>query len=920
MSPTRRFGVDMRQCRSLTLNLLMPDERGILDLAASVADGEAIDWAALEAELASDSERSVFRQLRVLAELADVHRSVKDEPDLQGRWSPPTSGPAATAFPSLAQTLACGGDSPADDAPGLGRWGPYELRRALGVGTLGNAVLAHDHLQRNVVIRFLPADAQAAHTAALLRTGQLLASLRHPNVVQVYGTEQHDGRVGLVMECIDGRNLGEVVSTQGTLSAREAALIGWELCRAVAALHREGLVHGLLAPGTIVREAGGRLVLLDVWPQGLPVELLALDSSTLPFLAPEVVEGQTPTVRSDIFSLGVTLYFLVSGQTPVRAETRDQLLAQHRRGSRVPLADVRPDLADDFIRIVERAHDSDPHRRFSSVSALKEALSRTLGWDTWTRRPSSVTGTHPVVGIAAGVPPAPRPEASWSTGLIAVAVGAVLVGGAAAWLLVGRIDTASSPEMSGLRPSQTDVRVALGAAPVADLELTGPVVEQLAQDLSTLPRFRVIAPVAVEHLVGRPVPAIMQTVEADVYLEVNAARRGTEVSALVRIVREGAESIDVSEAATGQGSLRPFTIALARRVVTTLTTVDEPLQPSLRSQLPLENAEAMRAYTEGVNGLNRGGRRDVQAAADAFRRATEADPDFVLAYARWAEALLSLYRHNGLTADEALPLAHDVVARALSRDARSAEAYAALGDLYAERHSWTMAERHFQRSLALSPSGEYARIRYAMLLSGRGRVEEAVEQILQASALNPRSSVLHGYTGATLHYARRFEEAAAMYERVLRLDSQYTAAYIGLCKAYTELGRTEAALRACRMVESQTAAEAPFVLSQFARIYADAGDVPNARRQLDALLRAFDSRPTGDGAFWVALAQISLGHHDAALEWIDRAIDMRSSRLSYARVDSRLDPLRGDPRFLSRMARIEHVMSEPVGDAAAAVR
>ncbi len=894
----------------------MYDERGLVDLAASVADGETIDWAALEAELGSDSERSLFRQLRVLAQLAELHRSVPDEPAPVLLSSSGESGAAtASAFPSLAATVAASGEHEAADTPPLGLWGSYELHRTLGAGTLGEVVVARDHLQRDVVIRFLRPDAPAAHVNALLRTGQLLASLRHPNIVQVYGTEEHDGRVGLVMECIDGRDLGEVVASQGTLSAREAALIGWELCRAVAALHREGLVHGLLSPGNIVREAGGRLVLLDVWPQGLPVESLALDATTLPFVAPEVADGRPPSVRSDIYSLGVALYFLVTGVPPVQATSLDDLSAQHRRGTRVPLADLRPDLPDDFIRIVERANEPDPDRRFSTVSALKEALSRTLGWDTWARRRSSSSGGQQVVETSAGVLPAQN-EATWSAGLVAVTLAAILIGGVAAWLLLTSAGRPLRPAVDGggLRGRPGDIRVALGAAAGAEAELTRNVVEQLAQDLSTSPHFRVIPPVAVEHLVGSPVPAIMQTVEADVFLEVAAQPRDTDVTVSVRIVRTGLAAVEVAEAGVVG---RTFTSALTQRVMTELTSANEPLQPSLRTQLPLENTEAMRAYTEGQTGLNRGGRQDVEAAADAFRRATEAAPDFVLAYAKWAEALLSMYRHNALSADEALPVVQDVIAQALSRDDRSAEAYAALGDLHAELHVWGQAERYFERSLALNPSGEYARIRYAMLLSGRGRAEEAVEQIQQAAALNRRSSVLGGYTGATLHYARRFAEAAEMYQRVLRLDSKYTSAYIGLCKAYTELQRTEQALSACRAVESQNAAEDPFVLSQLAKIYADAGNTREARRQLEALLVAFNGAPTGDGAFWVALTYISLGDHDQALRWLDRAIDMRSSRLIYARADSRLDPIRSDPRFLSRMARIDDVTSAPLVDAAA---
>ncbi len=316
----------------------------------------------------------------------------------------------------------------------------------------------------------------------------------------------------------------------------------------------------------------------------------------------------------------------------------------------------------------------------------------------------------------------------------------------------------------------------------------------------------------------------------------------------------------------------------------------------------------------GRTRLGRGGRKDVEEAAEAFRRATEAEPEFVLAYAQWAEALLSRYRHNALRADEALPLAESVISKALSLDDRSAESYAALGDLYAERHNHEPSERNFRRALALNPSCEYARIRYAMLLAGRGRVEEAVEQVDQAQKLNPRSSLLRGYLGATLHYARRFDEAARTYETLLRLDAQYSAAYIGLCKAYTELGRTDEALAACGRVGAQQAAEDPFVLSQLVKIYHDAGRSRDARQALLRLRSLYDERPSGDGAFWIALAYVSLADTARAFEWLDTAIEANSSRLAYARVDSRLDPLRRDPRFQARMARLETVPPSVVAE------
>ncbi len=247
-------------------------------------------------------------------------------------------------------------------------------------------------------------------------------------------------------------------------------------------------------------------------------------------------------------------------------------------------------------------------------------------------------------------------------------------------------------------------------------------------------------------------------------------------------------------------------------------------------------------------------------AGERFREATQMAPDFVLAYAKWAEALLSLYRHNALSAAEAFPVAQDAIAQALRRDAGSGEAYAALADLYAEKdRDWTRADRRSSGRSRCSPSSEYARIRFAMMLAGRGRTGEAVSQTLEAQSLNPRSSLLRGYAGAALHYAGRYAEAARMYEGTLQLDSQYTAAWIGLCKAYTALGRFEQAIDACEQVREDRGRRAAVRRvadgAGLRRRRTPARGAPPSRPAAEGLYKA---APSGDLAFWIALAYASL--------------------------------------------------------------
>jgi tetratricopeptide (TPR) repeat protein len=856
-------------------------------LAESVADGEAVDWET-HARDASDPDRKVIQELRLIASIAAFSRTFT----LDEAASPLVSEP----------------DPPSAPAP-HGRWGPFDLVQKIGEGAFGDVYRARDALHRDVALKLLSpvsgaSDEQLA--ARILHEGRVLARVRHPSVVTVYGAEEHAGRVGLWMEFIEGRTLEALLHAQGPFGGREAALVGRELCRALAAVHGAGLVHRDIKAQNVMREAGGRLVLMDfgagqiLQPEGTGAGLGRVTGTPL-YLAPELLGGQPATVRSDIYSLGVLLYHLVTNAYPVRVGSLDELRKAHARGQRRPLTDLRPDLPDDFVRAVERAIDPDPARRYPSAGAFAEALTETLSADhTMSAEVKAGTRTGERPAEPAPVPAAP---ASWRRRL-AYAGGATLLAGA---LLVGGVWwwRAGEPARTGAAATQT-LRIAVRGLADGDDPTTSLLTDQILHDLGGSPYLRVIAPAAVDALRDRPASALMQSLEADVVVDVTGRKEGEGAAATVRVARGVQPPILLASRASASSGLRDLARELAGRVVEVLELDDQTWKPSLRSELPLDNPQAIQAFRVGLAALGRGGREDVLAASRHFRDATVLAPDFVLAYARWAEALLSVYRHNAISASEAFPVAQDAIAQALRRDEASGEAHAALADLQVEKdRDWARAEATFRRALELSPSSEYARIRFAMMLSGRGRTEEAVALSLEAQSLNPRSSALRGYAGAALHYAGRYAEAAKMYEGTLQLDPDYSAAWIGLCKAYTALGRFDQALTACEKVREAGAAEPSFVESQLVQVHADAGRPRDAARHLEALQAIYDASPNGDTAFWLALACVSLGDADRAFRWLDEAIDRRSSRLLYARVDARLDPIRNDPRFAERQERME---------------
>ncbi len=346
----------------------MNREPDLFDLAQRIADGAAVDWAEAEASFSDPKGRRALERLRVVQEIAGFHRSFTGD-GFAGLATAPPEAPE--------------------------RWGELEIRRELGEGSSGRVFLAWDpKLQREVALKLVAAN-HPSHAAVdadapvdLLREARLLARIRHPNVVTVYGAEETDGWVGITMEPVHGASLSERVRTQGPLGADEASLVGRDLCRALAAVHQAGLVHRDIKAQNVLREAGGRIVLMD-FGIGQTLESLegadaeadldvASSTRTLAgtplYLSPEILRGARATAAGDLYALGVLIFYLATGEFPLRARGLRDLRAAHAEGRRTRLRDLRPDLPEAFVRAVERAIAADPQERYATAGEFEEAL------------------------------------------------------------------------------------------------------------------------------------------------------------------------------------------------------------------------------------------------------------------------------------------------------------------------------------------------------------------------------------------------------------------------------------------------------------------------------------------------------------------------------------------------------------------
>ena len=263
----------------------------------------------------------------------------------------------------------------------LETWGKFTDLKEIGSGGFGTVYSAMDPvLQTRVALKLYHPHRSQRPTEELLSEARKLARVRHPNVVVVHGADEIDGRVGVWMELVEGDTLEDEVRRGSFLDAEAAAEVGIALCQALEAVHAAGVVHGDIKAQNVVRGTDGRIVLMDFGAARFrdpgAVEAPETRAGTPAYMAPELFKLRRgrlvePTVQSDVYAVGVLLFYLVTGKHPVEGRSVDEIRNAHECGDQMLLlADERPDLLESFVRVVELALARTPEQRWLTVGEM----------------------------------------------------------------------------------------------------------------------------------------------------------------------------------------------------------------------------------------------------------------------------------------------------------------------------------------------------------------------------------------------------------------------------------------------------------------------------------------------------------------------------------------------------------------------
>ena len=770
------------------------------------------------------------------------------------------------------------------------RLGAYEVTDFIAAGGMGEVYRArHTVLGRDVAIKILPSNqSDEASARRLIREARNAAVLSHPAICTIHEIGESPDGPFIVMEYVPGRLLSDLLR-DGVPTPDAALRYGIQIAEALSHAHQHGIVHRDLKSSNIIITGDDRPVILDF---GLAKRLAGGDEAyettltaahvlagTLSHMAPEVLLGGQPDVRSDVWALGVVLYELVNGELPFQGrtayETSSAILENQPRRSRksVPLA---------LRLVIERCLMKEPAARYqhaADVHAALDAIRRRRSW--------------PLVGpllIAA------RPRQLRVAAALVLLVPALLFGGLWVRNMIAHDPPISSIAVLPIGNATGDARAQYYADGFTEGLITqlGTVVEA-----RIIPRTSVLSAFAQTSSRAQ----IARRLNADVIVEGTLRRADERVVIDLKLTDPARTRVLWSE--THERDSREVLVLQADLVRALALAVRLAMRPDAVDRLALVRTVSPAAYEEYLKGRYQWNQRtptSLRTAVTHFTRATELDPTYAPAYAALADCYnqLGTVMVSGGSPREWRPRAAAAAIKALQLDPYLADAHAALGYVRHYQWQWAEAERAFRRALELNPNSPLARTWYANLLMSRGRFTEALEQLRSAQTLDPFSLVVNTNVGWTLIVAGRLEEAIAQLRRTLELDSTYVQARQRLTSALSLAGHTQEALqRAERLVVQTDSANYSLVI--LAHVAARAGRSGHARALLARMHERAQRAYVPPWSF--VHPYVALGEFDRAADYTEQAFQEGSNGIAYLFADAELAPLRQHPRVRTILTR-----------------
>ena len=788
---------------------------------------------------------------------------------------------------------------PARD-PLIGReFGHYRIERRIGSGGMGIVYLARDsHLDRPVAIKLLHpgtiSDDSARHR--FHNEARALSKLNHPNIATIHDFDSQHDTDFLVMEYIPGKPLSERLAT-GPIPESELLPIALQLTEGLSAAHDHSIIHRDLKPANLLLTEDDRLKILDFGLARLRVPLAESVTQsqlethslagTFPYMAPEQLLGGDLDARTDLYSTGLILYEMATGQRPFSELPGNRLFDAILHRPPIPPRQLNPKLSFELENIIAKCLEKDPANRYQSARELAidlRRLQRDSSADTFLAdRPlpalsRSLFRSKPFLGSLAAL--------------------LVLSALATTFFLLG--SRHFLPAFSSRAPKVQSIAVLplanLSADPEREFFADG-VTEELITQLGKSTNLRVISRQSVMQFKHTSLPSseIARKLDVDAVVEGSVLQSGDRVRVTARLVPASTDKPIWSE--QYDRDLRDI-LSLQSEVTQAIAgEIRLKLSPEesarLSSARPV-NPQAYEAYLKGRFHWYQISRTNYEEAERYFQLALEKDPNFALAYSGLADVWLMRTDSGYAAPSEALGKAKAYALKAVELDPSLAEPHVSLANTMIDlNHDWPAADSEFRRAIQANPSSAYAHFMYSDALISRHRNAEWETEIQRTLSLDPLYFFWRTFYGWHLTYLGRYDEAIQELQTVLASKPDFSSAHLGLWVVYFKKNMDkEAFASAVRFFEVLNDRE---TLDALHSGFAAGGYREAMKRGGDVLAtRAQHSHVSG---VRVARLYAHASQNDLALAWLEKAVDAGETPTVHLAVARDWDALHSDPRF-----------------------
>jgi serine/threonine protein kinase/Tfp pilus assembly protein PilF len=735
----------------------------------------------------------------------------------------------------------------------------YRILEKLGEGGMGVVYKAEDaKLKRTIALKFLPPeltrDAEAKER--FIREAQAASALQHINICTIHDIDDtEDGQFFIVMDCYEGESLKEKIA-RGPMEARDAVDIAIQVMGGLSKAHEKGIVHRDIKPANIFIMTDGTVKILDFGLAKLARVQTRLTKTgstlgTAAYMSPEQARGEEVDARTDIWSLGVVMYEMLTGQLPFKSEYEQAVVYSILNEHPMLPSSIQKDIPSHLEHIVIKALEKDPDKRFQTMDEAlgtlnqvqKEVEDRIFEEQLVSEKHTPSIAVLPFANISA------------------------------------------DPEQEYFCDGMT---------------------EEIINALTHIKDLRVIARTSSFAFKGKQedIREIGQKLNVGTLLEGSVRKSGDRLRITAQLI-DIADGSHVWSERFDRQLTDVFSIQeeIAVKVAEKMKISLGRQERDLMTKRYTDNTEAYNLYLKGKYYWYQFSEYGYNKGIEYFKKAIDLDPDFALALAGIANCYAFLGWYYYIEPAEAFTSAKEAALKALKMDEELSEAHSALAmvKMVFDRE-WQQAEKEFQRALTLNPGYSEAHIFYSIYLAARKRHEESITEGEKGLSLDPVTFFPGVNLGVRYYYARQYDRALQVMKNALDLNPHVAIGRLYICLPLIMKGLYEEAYQSIQIAISQIGREQSELLATLAIIEAYRGNRDKAYEILEELNKLAESRRVS--CLFMGVLCAILDKFDEAFLWMERGFEKHDHLLIFLQVEPLLDKLRSDNRYPSLLKKI----------------